>query len=204
MKSRLNPTPPKLAQWLVRASSPARVGDCILGDMEEEFHQLVTQSDLPTARHWYWRQALGSTPALIEMRAQSSLAVAVGLVLITAWLAFATWMAVASTLYSEAYGMGLFQGSIQAALGVRLIIETIGFGLAGLITGLILATSNRTSSHDLLVLVGFCVAILLGWPLIKLLTGNNFLPPLVEIARLTLGLLALVGVAVAVGCRKRK
>jgi hypothetical protein len=51
--------PPRLAQWLLSVTAVRRFRAAQLGDLEEEFHERA-QRDLTGARHWYWRQAIGS------------------------------------------------------------------------------------------------------------------------------------------------
>jgi len=50
--------PPGLACWVLRRTIPARHRQFALGDLEEEFRDLVnTPAGLRGARLWYWRQA---------------------------------------------------------------------------------------------------------------------------------------------------
>ena len=53
-------TPPRIAQLLLRASTPARDRAVILGDLQEEYLEICGTRGRGVARRWYWRQSLGS------------------------------------------------------------------------------------------------------------------------------------------------
>jgi hypothetical protein len=48
--------PPRLATWLVNLFTPAEDTESILGDLLEEYSDLVSKSGVGLARSWYWRQ----------------------------------------------------------------------------------------------------------------------------------------------------
>ena len=48
--------PPRVALWLVDQFAAPDQREAILGDLQEEFAALVTQSGTTPARHWFWRQ----------------------------------------------------------------------------------------------------------------------------------------------------
>lgn len=50
--------PPSIASWLVELFAPAEHAESILGDLAEEFSDLVSKSGLASARRWYWRQSV--------------------------------------------------------------------------------------------------------------------------------------------------
>jgi hypothetical protein len=50
--------PPRIATWLVSLFAPYEGADSILGDLLEEYFQLVSSSGVSVARRWYWRQTL--------------------------------------------------------------------------------------------------------------------------------------------------
>jgi hypothetical protein len=50
--------PPRPAVWLVTLFAPAEQAEAILGDLFEEFLQLVSRFGVAPARRWYWRQSL--------------------------------------------------------------------------------------------------------------------------------------------------
>ena len=47
---------PRIAGWLVSLFATSEEAESLLGDMEEEFRQLVQKSGVDFARSWYWRQ----------------------------------------------------------------------------------------------------------------------------------------------------
>lgn len=57
--------PPRIACWLVDQFAPPDQRDAILGDLQEEFVAIATQSDAKSARHWFWRQTGRSLGHLI-------------------------------------------------------------------------------------------------------------------------------------------
>lgn len=54
---RMSVRPPRLAAWLVTLFTPAGRAESIVGDLLEEFSQLVSKSGSVFARRWYWQQA---------------------------------------------------------------------------------------------------------------------------------------------------
>jgi hypothetical protein len=50
--------PPRLAVWLVTLFAPADQAEAILGDLLEEFFQLMSTEGVASARSWYWRQSV--------------------------------------------------------------------------------------------------------------------------------------------------
>ena len=57
--------PPRLAVWLVNLFTVADNAEAIMGDLLEEFSQIVDQVGVVSARRWYWRQALKTIVHLI-------------------------------------------------------------------------------------------------------------------------------------------
>jgi predicted permease len=53
-------TPPRVAEWIVRASIVKRDADAAIGDLYEEFSDRCRRNGSRHARRWYWRQALSS------------------------------------------------------------------------------------------------------------------------------------------------
>ncbi|GAB5518051.1 MAG: ABC transporter permease [Rhodothermales bacterium] len=56
--------PPRLAIWLLSHFRPRGDLDLLLGDLEEEFHDIQLASGLREARRWFWRQTFRSLPGL--------------------------------------------------------------------------------------------------------------------------------------------
>lgn len=52
------PRPPRLAVLLIALVVPDEQTQSVLGDLLEEFSGVAAKSDLASAYHWYWRQAL--------------------------------------------------------------------------------------------------------------------------------------------------
>ena len=50
--------PPRLAMWLLTLFALDDAAEHILGDLLEEFTRLASNSGVPFARRWYWRQTL--------------------------------------------------------------------------------------------------------------------------------------------------
>jgi len=50
--------PPRLAVWLVDLFAPSTQAEFILGDLHEEFSDLVARSGVAFARRWFWRHTL--------------------------------------------------------------------------------------------------------------------------------------------------
>ncbi len=57
--------PPRIASWLVELFAPLEYAGSILGDLLEEFSDLASQSDVASARRWYWRQSAKTVAHLI-------------------------------------------------------------------------------------------------------------------------------------------
>ena len=54
----LGPHPPGLAAGLVDLFASAEQAESILGDLHEEFSDIVSESGVVPARRWYWRQCV--------------------------------------------------------------------------------------------------------------------------------------------------
>jgi predicted permease len=52
--------PPRLAEWLLAASTAERDRTALLGDLQEEFAGRVARHGLRSASRWYWRQTRAS------------------------------------------------------------------------------------------------------------------------------------------------
>jgi len=48
--------PPRVAVWLIALFAPGEAAESIVGDLSEEFADLVAQSGAASALTWYWRQ----------------------------------------------------------------------------------------------------------------------------------------------------
>ncbi len=58
--------PPKIAKWLLMISNNRKNRDIILGDFEEFFNEIYTESGAFRATFWYWKQVVKSIPRLIK------------------------------------------------------------------------------------------------------------------------------------------
>ena len=52
------PRPPRLAEWLVASRLPREEQPLVLGDLEEQFQNQVSQHTAARAALWYWREAV--------------------------------------------------------------------------------------------------------------------------------------------------
>lgn len=52
------PAPPRLAEALLEKVLPVQLKEPVLGDLEEEFHQIQLSRSKQACQLWYWRQAL--------------------------------------------------------------------------------------------------------------------------------------------------
>jgi hypothetical protein len=59
----VNTDPPRLAAALLRRLLTRAEHECVAGDLEEEYRQLVVAGSRYRARRWYWRQTLRSIAA---------------------------------------------------------------------------------------------------------------------------------------------
>lgn len=57
MQADLRLCPPRIAAWLVELFASAEQEQSILGDLHEEFSDIVSKSGIVSARRWYWRQS---------------------------------------------------------------------------------------------------------------------------------------------------
>jgi hypothetical protein len=57
--------PPSVATWLVHLFSRSEEAESILGDLLEEYSQLVSSSGVAAAHRWYWRQTLKTIAHLV-------------------------------------------------------------------------------------------------------------------------------------------
>lgn len=85
-QSASRPHPPRLATWLVELFASAEQAESILGDLHEEFSDLVSKSGVVSARGWYCRQSAKTIANLASAALRSApwsiaVAVLVGLVL---------------------------------------------------------------------------------------------------------------------------
>ena len=70
MMSRASSTqPPRIAVWLVGLFTPDQEAESIPGDLLEEFSHLASNSGVPFARRWYWRQIAKTIAHLFGNRA---------------------------------------------------------------------------------------------------------------------------------------
>ena len=60
--------PPRLAEWLVTLSLPARDRHVVIGDLFEEFAERADRDGPAAARGWYWRQTRMSAPFNLRRR----------------------------------------------------------------------------------------------------------------------------------------
>lgn len=60
--------PPALARWLLSACVPRVHREFVMGDVEEEYHEIASRRGVWHARRWYWRQVLGSIVAVGRSR----------------------------------------------------------------------------------------------------------------------------------------
>ncbi|GAB5518050.1 MAG: ABC transporter permease [Rhodothermales bacterium] len=58
------PRPPRLAVWLLSHFRPRGDLDLLLGDLEEEFHDIQHRAGQREAHRWFWRQTFRSLPGL--------------------------------------------------------------------------------------------------------------------------------------------
>lgn len=52
------PRPPRLAAWLVELFASGEQAESIVGDLQEEFSEVIQKSGIVSARRWYWRQGV--------------------------------------------------------------------------------------------------------------------------------------------------
>jgi hypothetical protein len=57
--------PPRLASWLVELFASDDQAESILGDLHEEFSDIVSKSGTVSARRWYWRQTAKTIAHLV-------------------------------------------------------------------------------------------------------------------------------------------
>jgi len=57
--------PPRLASWLVELFASDDQAESILGDLHEEFSDIVSKSGTVSARRWYWRQTVKTIAHLV-------------------------------------------------------------------------------------------------------------------------------------------
>jgi predicted permease len=67
------PRPPLLARWLVALALRGEIGEIVRGDLDQEFHESVTDgAAMRAVRRRYWRQAIASVSAVRTARADAS------------------------------------------------------------------------------------------------------------------------------------
>ncbi|HEX4168410.1 MAG TPA: permease prefix domain 2-containing transporter [Bryobacteraceae bacterium] len=57
--------PPRIAAWLVALFTCPEETEVILGDLHEEFSQLLSKLGIAAARNWYWRQSVRTSADLV-------------------------------------------------------------------------------------------------------------------------------------------
>lgn len=58
--------PPKIASWILNCMAVKGEEYSLLGDFEEEYHEIVRETGTARARSWFWMQALRSIPSFIK------------------------------------------------------------------------------------------------------------------------------------------
>ena len=54
-------TPPKIACAILHWTLPATIREQLIGDLFEEFDELIQEQDLKKARQWFWQQSIHTT-----------------------------------------------------------------------------------------------------------------------------------------------
>lgn len=57
-QAQAGPTPPRLARGLASVRVPIEQREFLIGDLDEDFQEIVATRGVRAARRWYWRQAL--------------------------------------------------------------------------------------------------------------------------------------------------
>ena len=58
--------PPKIALWILNCMAISGEEYSLIGDFEEEYHEMVRETGTAKARFWFWIQALRSIPSFIK------------------------------------------------------------------------------------------------------------------------------------------
>src|SRR3954464_3197789 len=64
--------PPYCALWLMNLFASSEETESLLGDMHEEFSELVLTTGVAPARRWFWRQTIAALPHLFTKSFQGA------------------------------------------------------------------------------------------------------------------------------------
>ena len=145
------PSPPRLANWLLRCFVSAMDREEIIGDLAEEFSFRIQSSC--SCRSWYWGQTLRSIPPM-------------------AWQAVRQghWIRTFLAALGAYIAAGLLEFAADAALGKTLNPESLLHtvlslivGLATMVAGGYLAARLRPGAERLMsAMIGVAVTVLLA------------------------------------------
>jgi hypothetical protein len=60
--------PPKIASWMLSCMAVSGEEYSLLGDFEEEYHEMVREVGTSKARSWFWMQAFRSVPSFVNVQ----------------------------------------------------------------------------------------------------------------------------------------
>ena len=117
-----NPTPPKLAAWLIERFTPKHHQDALLGDLHEEYFVLKEQN-LSIANRWFWLQTYLSGKAafnrlLTNAHVIKTLVFSIGLSVFTIIALLVMWLSSMDNVdgFSDGFWQSLLNGNIHLAL----------------------------------------------------------------------------------------
>jgi hypothetical protein len=168
--------PPRIAVWLICLFAPAEEAESILGDLLEEFSVLASESVMPSARNWFWRQTIKTVPRLagfgIRTAPWLTAAAVVG--------GFLLRKLVAPLVGSVTFAvLGRYQVFFEHHLGAYLFFASTGLDIEHLITFLLIgfivafvAKQREMAATIVLALIWGAMAVV-GSAYAAIWTGND-------------------------------
>ena len=191
--------PPAIAQALVVAVTPPADCDSVLGDLHEEYVQLLAGHGSSAANRWYWSQVLRSMPSLLGYSrarntfASIALSTLVMLVVIVLMMtAFEMLEDVIGILY-RGHGIpnwalylagwldAAFFGAVLAMVlrtrATRGALLAAMLMLAFIAFPIVLGFSSRLSAHEWFLILGAVPAMVLGAGIAQIIRRKLYTTP---------------------------
>ena len=137
------PTPPRLASWVLACVLSERDRDAVLGDLAEEYALRLPESTRAAALLWYWRQVYESIPAILRTSARR------GRWLSTCGLAVAIYLAAGALEFSATAAISAWLAPFPRLF----TIVSLAVGLVTLVLGGYVANTVRPRTANVLATI---------------------------------------------------
>ncbi len=154
--------PPRLAYFLLKTFVPSGISEFFLGDIEEQFQWIATDTDDRKANRWFWKQTISSLVPLLNLAIRKNLHLSAFRVITT----FAVVLPVIATsplkdsgaYYSLSELVALLFAAFALGFLCRLIIHNVRF-ITAITIALIIFTISLIVRGDWLELPWLLVLV---------------------------------------------